>query len=153
MGVQGAPITLNRSPTFVGVSGGAPTSIIVDPAQNDAIVSAAAEPDPTVPVDPVLATFTPQPNPPETQQDRSDSQGSLGCKWLSKEFNPCPSAWGQYDDDYVYHGYTSYVYENHQRTNLGIVYPDWPYGCTAIFDCNDDAAFELGMTGKQIKAW
>ena len=138
---------------FKSASVQSPTPLVVNTAENLAIASSAAMPDPTVPVDPALASYVPEPDPPETQQISYNNDGSLACHWLSRSPNPCIDAWKQYDDNYVYHGYTSYVHERHFRNINGEVYPDWPYGCTTIFNCDDDAAYEVGMTGKQIKNW
>ncbi|KAI9767671.1 MAG: hypothetical protein M1840_005542 [Geoglossum simile] len=91
------------------------------------------------------------PAPPTPSQTSCNNHGSGLCP-EAESVGACPVAFARYSDGYRYTSYTSYTVSFVGDTLdpgglLGFGNP----GCAAMFTCNDDQAYAVGMTGKQIK--
>jgi Meiotically up-regulated gene family len=108
------------------------------------------------------------PAPPSPSQVTSNNHGSSIC--LSINSDSCKSGAQRFQDNTVYHQYTSSVWPNSIGTDitaqifaidpfnivldLGEVVVEMfgiYYGCTVIWACDNSDAYHQGMTGAQIK--
>lgn len=109
---------------------------------------------PTIPT----STPTPPPPPPSTSltppvpsQTSSNNKGSSLCSSIGS--TTCRDAYSQYNDIYLYTAYTSYILSSGAESIVNDLFPLYADdGCAAMFTCNSDAAYAVGMTGAQIKA-
>jgi hypothetical protein len=85
--------------------------------------------------------------PPAPTQTDSNPKGSTLCKSaISGE--DCINAYHRYDENRVYNAYTSYTFTNEEDAINVLL--DAEDGCAAIFTCDDDAAYAVGMAGWAI---
>lgn len=88
----------------------------------------------------------PPETPPEPTQIRFNKDGSGICPSIGG--GACKNAYGKYNDDWRYTSYTSYTADSAEYFwGAG----GFNSGCTAQFLCDNDAAYAVGMTGRQIK--
>ena len=91
-----------------------------------------------------------QPGPPTPTQIKSNNKGSGLCPFLA---GACIFAYTGYKDDFLYTARTSYPATAGDAGELNFFFPEVANnGCAAIFTCDNDEAFGVGMTGAQIKA-
>ena len=96
------------------------------------------------------------PAPPSPSQTSGNNHGSSIC--LSINGGDCKSAAQRFQDDIVYHQYTSAVWPDSSGADIAnLIFPIFGplfginYGCTVIWKCDNSGAYNQGMTGAQIK--
>ena len=89
----------------------------------------------------------PAPAPPTPTQIRFNKKGSGICPSIGG--GACQNAYHKYNDTWLYTDKTSYTADS---ANYFWGAGGFNDGCTAIFVCDNDAAYAVGMTGAQIKA-
>lgn len=98
------------------------------------------------------------PAPPSPGPVSGNNEGSSVC--LSISADSCKSAAKRFQDNTVYHQYTSSVWPDSRGADIvSKIFPILPfvelfdihYGCTVIWACNSSDAYNDGITGAQIK--
>ncbi|KAH8678326.1 hypothetical protein BX600DRAFT_545929 [Xylariales sp. PMI_506] len=85
--------------------------------------------------------------PPAPLQTASNPDGSSLCE-SAISGDDCKAAYSRYDENRVYTAYTSYTYTNAEDAiNIVLGADD---GCAAIFTCDTDADYAVGMAGWAI---
>lgn len=98
---------------------------------------------------PSLTSTTTAPTaPPTPSQIRSNNHGSALCDTLA---GSCKTAFAGYKDTYLYTEYTSYLADPGDKDPTDLLFGPID-GCAAMFACDNDAAYAVGMLGSQIKA-
>ena len=88
--------------------------------------------------------------PPTPSQIRSNNHGSALCDTLA---GSCKVAYTGYNDTWLYTGYASYLADPGDKDATNLLWsPLADDGCAAMFTCDNDAAYSVGMLGSQIKA-
>jgi hypothetical protein len=101
------------------------------------------------------------PLPPTPSQVSGNNHGSSIC--LSIDGGSCRSAAKRFQDDTIYHQYTSAVWPDSTGADIAdAIFPIGAgaledffgihYGCTVIWKCDNSDAYAQGMTGAQIKS-
>lgn len=98
---------------------------------------------------PTSPTTTASPGPPTPSQIRSNNHGSALCPSLA---GACKYAYNGYNDTWLYTGYTSYIGDPGDTDAVNFFFAPYAHdGCAAIFMCDNDNAYAVGMLGSQIK--
>lgn len=88
--------------------------------------------------------------PPTPSQIRSNNHGSALCDSLA---GSCKIAYTGYNDTWLYTAYTSYLADPGDADGVNLLFdPLADDGCAAMFTCDNNAAYAVGMLGSQIKA-
>ena len=122
------------NPLVPGADAGAPAATQGAPAPAQSAQASA----PVVPA-----------TPPTPTQVKSNNDGSGLCPSLA---GACIFAFSGYNDTFLYTARTSYPATAGDADAVNFFFPAYAdNGCTAIFTCENDDAFRVGMTGRQIK--
>ena len=126
------------NPLIPGTDAGAPST-------TSALLTTSSFPPP-----PAASSTTASSGTPTPSQIRSNNHGSALCQSLA---GACNNAYTGYNDTFLYTQYTSYVANpgDIDATNL-LWDPLADDGCAAMFTCDNDDAYSVGMLGSQIKA-
>ena len=101
----------------------------------------------STPAPPQFSTTT---APPTFSQTSDNDKGSSLCSSISRA--TCQDSYGQYNDTYLYKARTSYILASGVNSVANELFSSADEGCAAIWTCQSDAEFAVGMTGAQIKA-
>lgn len=89
------------------------------------------------------------PVPSTLSQVSSNDKGSSLCSSLSAK--TCRFAYSQFNDTFLYKNRTSYIFPSGVDSISNGLFESAGSGCTAIWNCRDEADLAAGMTGAQIK--
>ena len=104
----------------------------------------------SVPLPLTSPTTTASSGPPTPSQIHSNNHGSAICYTLA---GSCKIAYTGYNDTWLYTQYTSYLADPDNTDGMDIMFdPLSDYGCAAMFTCDNNDAYSVGMLGSQIKA-
>ena len=88
--------------------------------------------------------------PPTPSQIHSNNHGSAICYTLA---GSCKIAYTGYNDTWLYTQYTSYLADPGDTDSMDLLFdPLSEYACAAMFTCDNNDAYSVGMLGSQIKA-
>ena len=126
------------NPLIPGTDAGAPSTTSALPT------TSPVSPPPTA------STTTASSGPPSPSQIRSNNHGSALCQSLA---GSCKIAYTGYNDTWLYTQYTSYVANPGDTDATDLLFdPLADDGCAAMFTCDNNDAYSVGMLGSQIKA-
>ena len=126
------------NPLIPGTDEGAPSTTSALPT------TSSVSPPPTA------STTTASSGPPTPSQIRSNNHGSALCQSLA---GSCKIAYTGYNDTWLYTQYTSYAANPGDTDATDLLFdPLADDGCAAMFTCDNNDAYSVGMLGSQIKA-
>ena len=126
------------NPLIPGTDPGAPSTTAALPTTS------------SVPPPPPAPTTTAPSGPPTPSQISSNNHGSALCHSLA---GACKIAYTGYNDTWLYTHYSSYPADPGDADTVNWLFAPFANdGCAAMFTCDNNDAYSVGMLGSQIKA-